>query len=78
MWFYTVSHGKLHDRGYSDILYGINSIDIMLHNHMVIITLFYLPDWALFWCVFACMNAVIIDRFSKNREEEEEEENEQH
>ena len=29
MWFYTVSHGKFYDRGYSDILYGINSIDIM-------------------------------------------------
>ena len=27
--FYTTSHGKFHDRGYSDILYGINSIDIM-------------------------------------------------
>ena len=26
---YTVSHGKFHDRGYSDILYGINSIDLM-------------------------------------------------
>ena len=29
MGFYTLSHGKFHDRGYSDILYGINSIDIM-------------------------------------------------
>ena len=25
MEFYTVSYGKFHDRGYSDILYGINS-----------------------------------------------------
>ena len=29
MGFYTLSHGKFHDRGYSDILYGRNSIDIM-------------------------------------------------
>ena len=31
MGFYTASHGigKFHDRGYSDILYRINSIDIM-------------------------------------------------
>ena len=28
MWFYTVSHGKFHDRGYSDILCGINNINI--------------------------------------------------
>ena len=27
--FYTASHGKFHDIGYADILYGINSIDIM-------------------------------------------------
>ena len=34
---------KFHDRGYSDILFGINSIDVilysrihMVHNHMVI------------------------------------------
>ena len=26
---YTVSHGKFHDRGYSDILDGIKSIGIM-------------------------------------------------
>ena len=26
---YTQSHGKFHDRGYSDILYGINNIDII-------------------------------------------------
>ena len=54
MWFYTVWHGNFHDRGYSDILYGINSIDIMgsmlhsrihmVHNHLVI-TLFFYPDW---------------------------------
>ena len=29
MGFYTLSRGKFHDRGYSDILYGINSIDII-------------------------------------------------
>ena len=29
MRFNTLSHGKFHDREYSDILYGINSIDIM-------------------------------------------------
>ena len=29
MGFYTLSHGKLHDRGYSDILYRINSLYIM-------------------------------------------------
>ena len=29
MRFYTVSHGKFHDRGCSNILYGISSIDIM-------------------------------------------------
>ena len=29
MRFYTLSHGKFHDREYSDILFGINSIDIM-------------------------------------------------
>ena len=29
MGFYTVSHGKFYDRGYSDIHYGINGIDIM-------------------------------------------------
>ena len=29
MEIYTVSHDKFHDRGYSDIHYGINSIDIM-------------------------------------------------
>ena len=29
MGFYTLSHGKFHDRGYPDILYGINSVDIM-------------------------------------------------
>ena len=27
--FYTLSLGKFHNRGYSYILYGINSIDIM-------------------------------------------------
>ena len=50
MGFYTLSHGKFHDRGYSDILYEINSIDRMLysrtlgnHNHIVI-TLCYYPD----------------------------------
>ena len=34
MGFYTLSHGRFHDddRGYSDILYGINSIDIMEHS----------------------------------------------
>ena len=52
MGFYTLSHGKFHDRGYSDILYGINSIDIMGYctpedNHMVI-TLFYHPGWVYF------------------------------
>ena len=30
MSFYTVSHGKFHDGGYSDILYGINSIDMII------------------------------------------------
>ena len=29
MELYTASHGKFHVRGYSDILYGINNIDIM-------------------------------------------------
>ena len=29
MGFYTLSHGKFHDRGYSDIPYEINSIDIL-------------------------------------------------
>ena len=29
MGLYTPSHGKFHDRGYFDILNGINSIDIM-------------------------------------------------
>ena len=29
MEFYTVSHNKFPDKGYSDILYRINSIDIM-------------------------------------------------
>ena len=29
MGFYTLSHGKFHDRGYFDILYGINSIDVL-------------------------------------------------
>ena len=29
MEFNTLSYGKFHDRGYSDIVYGINSIDIM-------------------------------------------------
>ena len=29
MEFYTLSDGKFHDRGYFDILYGINNIDIM-------------------------------------------------
>ena len=32
MGFYKLSHGKFHDRGYSDIHYGINSINIMDHN----------------------------------------------
>ena len=52
MGFYTLSHGKFHDGGYSDILHRINSMiswDAVLqivsnHNHMVI-TLFYYPDW---------------------------------
>ena len=26
---YTLSYGKFHGSGYADILYGINSIDIM-------------------------------------------------
>ena len=30
MGFYSASHGKFHDRGYSDIVYRINSIDIMV------------------------------------------------
>ena len=29
MWFYKLSHGKFHDRRYSDILYGVKSIDII-------------------------------------------------
>ena len=29
MWFCRVLHGKFHDRGYSDVLYGINSINTM-------------------------------------------------
>ena len=52
MGVYILSHGKFHDRGYSDTLYGINNIDIMMlysrtlsnHNHLVI-TLLYCPDW---------------------------------
>ena len=28
--FYTASHGKFQDRGYSDMLHGINSIDTIL------------------------------------------------
>ena len=57
MRFYTASHGKFHDRGYSDILYGMKSIDIMgmlnsrtlsNHNYMVII-MYYIywvsPEW---------------------------------
>ena len=57
MGFYRLSHGKFHDRGYSDILHGINSIDIGMldsrtlskDNHMVI-TLFYYPDWVISEC----------------------------
>ena len=41
---YTVSRDKFHDRGYSGILYGINSIDIIgcctQLNYV-----FYYPDW---------------------------------
>ena len=29
MLFNRATHGTLHDRGYADILYGINSIDFM-------------------------------------------------
>ena len=29
MGFFIASHGKFHDNEYSDILYGINNIDIM-------------------------------------------------
>ena len=51
MGFYTTSHGKFHDSGYSDILYGINSIDNTGYlysrrqrnpNHMIIIMFYYL------------------------------------
>ena len=46
----TLSNGKFHNRGYSDILYGINSIDIMgcctpeesaIYHKQMVITLFY-------------------------------------
>ena len=34
MGFYTASQCQFHDRGYSDILYGINSYDIMQESCM--------------------------------------------
>ena len=30
MGFYTLSHGKFHDRRYSDILYGIHGITALI------------------------------------------------
>ena len=50
---FIVSHFKFHDRGYSDILYEINSNDIMecctpepsIITITWLITLFYYPDW---------------------------------
>ena len=55
MKFYAASHGKLHDRGYSDILYGINSIDIIGCYHMVIIMFYYL-----YWVDYGSLKVNII------------------
>ena len=63
--FYTLSHDKFHDSDISDILYGINSTDIVgcwTPEHSVT-TITYYPDWVSFRCdrlqkmhFFGCKN----------------------
>ena len=68
MGFYKALHGGFHDRGYSGVLYGINSIDIMgsctpehpaiNHNHMVFIMFYYL-----YWVIIISNRKYVIHRY---------------
>ena len=49
MWFYTLSHVKFHDGGYSDNLYGINSTQLLQsHGNCLVLLPWSGAIWACF------------------------------